>query len=511
MPLTKFATKTYTGLAKHLASSPGRPKPVLTKPPTDEFSALNTLIHHRSDRWSRQARAIKFDIEFKAIEQERRRVAKELHDEVLPLLARLLRAVQGSSNGCDKANQSLVDKLHSTVAAFRDLLGELHPVDLEELGLVPALESLCKRYARFSGRSILFAGAGDDCSLSVLQQLCLYRAMQVVLRMFVDSDNDLLVVGFERRDADSMITLRCVDKRVASADWLSPQSRDFDTFEAWCAMACAKVESGANEGGTGPYDLAVSASDSVPPKEDVFELIGQLSQIRLQELDTIMAFAQEEWARLINEDCLLFKNLAIEVERKRISGDINRLILPGLSALVEFSERSADESVRSEVARRMKVIENGVNAVITELHPRLLSEAGLLPSITALVERFRRASLIDTTVISSLSVTEVEDILLDAKFAIYRVTQEALNNIEKHSKATRALVTVRHDSGELVICIEDNGMGFQGSGSTLSRGLRIIRERAFEIGATVTWGRPASFATGTLVTISLRNADQKRG
>jgi signal transduction histidine kinase len=114
--------------------------------PFDECSALNALIQDRGTQWSAHARAIKFDIEFKAIEAERRRVAKDLHDEILPALARLIRSIQGlnsNSNHSDETNSQIVENLHDTVAAFRDLLGELHPVDLEELGLVPALSNLC--------------------------------------------------------------------------------------------------------------------------------------------------------------------------------------------------------------------------------------------------------------------------------------------------------------------------------------------------------------------------------
>jgi signal transduction histidine kinase len=150
----------------------------------------------------------------------------------------------------------------------------------------------------------------------------------------------------------------------------------------------------------------------------------------------------------------------------------------------------------------MQVIAVGVRNIMSELYPSLLAKTGLVSSIKSLVTRFKRATLIETRVVHSLSCGEV-DLPIDAKFAIYRVTQEALNNIEKHSDATHTLVTVKSVMDELVICIEDNGKGFQKSGSTLSRGLKNIRERAAEIGAKVAWQRSSSFGTGTAVTISL--------
>lgn len=470
--------------------------------PSDEFSALNALIQDREACWSIKARAIKFDIEFKAIEQERRRVAKELHDEILPSLSRLIRSVE--SQGISANTEPLTAAVRETIAAFRDLLGELHPVDLEELGLVPALSNICKRYARMTGRAIVFAHEMEDCGLSDLQQLCLYRALQSTLSMFANSENDILLVSYDCVGEESIITARCIDRRVSSADWLSSDSPEFSAFETWCAMAGAECKIGDNYRGDFPCDLFISVSNSARAPHDASCLIGELAQVRLDELDSIIALAQAEWIQLINRDCSLFKKLAVEVERKRISEEINRVILPHLDCIKRLADASKIKAVRLDVHERMSVIESGVNEVMSELHPRLLAEAGLFPSIRTLVDRFKHASLIETTIISNMWSDEIDEIALESKFAIYRVVQEALNNIEKHSGATRALITIIFNAGELLVLIEDNGKGFKGCKSTLSRGLRNIHERAREIGARVSWDESASFKTGTLVTISLR-------
>lgn len=471
----------------------------------DEFSALTALIQDRGARWSKKARAIKFDIEFKAIEHERRRVAKELHDEILPSLARLIRSIQAN----DARTVALVEELHNTVAAFRDLLGELHPVDLEELGLVPALSNICKRYARNTNRCVVFTEVTEECNLSALQQLCLYRAVQSVLKMFADSDNDILVVHYNRDSNSSVIKIRCVDKRVSSAAWLSPDKPEYELFESWCGMAGAALRFRPEEDEEFPCDLAVSVCEAQPPAEDIHTLIGQLTQIRLHELDTIVAFAQEEWANLINRDCSLFRTLAIDAERKKISEAIDRGIRPNLNRTIELvgSAEALSEATKNEVVNRLQTIGTGIGEVMAELHARLLEEAGFMPSIRALVDRFRCASMIPTTILSSPTTDEV-DICLEAKFAIYRVIQEALNNIEKHSDASCAMVTVRCSVEKLIISIEDNGKGIAGTQrNVLARGVRNIRERAEEIGAIVAWVPARSFTTGTLVTITLNIED----
>ncbi len=66
------------------------------------LTALSLQILERTMAWSDQARAHKYETEFKLIEQERRRVAKELHDEVLPHLSRLVRTLQSKEKGIEK-------------------------------------------------------------------------------------------------------------------------------------------------------------------------------------------------------------------------------------------------------------------------------------------------------------------------------------------------------------------------------------------------------------------------
>ncbi len=465
-------------------------------------SAENARIQDIGARWSAEARTIQFDFEFKAVEQERRRVAKELHDESLPLLARLIRAIQSES--AHNAS-TLIDEVHQAISSFRDLLGELHPVDLEELGLVSALDNICKRYVRICGRFVLFFEQTEECQLSQLQQLCLYRAMQALLKMFAESQNDMLMINYNRLEGKSVITVRCADKLVSSAEWITAERADFDAFEAWCALAGAKVQFdsfGLRD--QFPNDLVISVSEeapnALPSKPADFD---DLSQARLSELDSILTHAKDEWARLINRDRALFENLAVESERKKISEEIDRMILPRLKQIIKLAGQLGDNEIAHDVNQRMGIIASGVSAVMSDLHPKLLAEAGLIASIQALVDRFRRASLIESTISSNLESERI-DISQEAKFAIYRVTQEALNNIEKHSSATHAIVTVEQKADLLLVSIEDNGTGFQGARNTLSRGLKNIRERASAIGAAVDWQNAVSFPSGTIVTISLR-------
>jgi signal transduction histidine kinase len=74
----------------------------------------------------------------------------------------------------------------------------------------------------------------------------------------------------------------------------------------------------------------------------------------------------------------------------------------------------------------------------------------------------------------------------EVKVAIYRIAQEALNNITKHSGATEASVILRCEPEEIELIVRDNGRGFNVNSIPPDRlGVGIMRERAGSIGADV--------------------------
>ena len=92
--------------------------------------------------------------------------------------------------------------------------------------------------------------------------------------------------------------------------------------------------------------------------------------------------------------------------------------------------------------------------------------------------RARTMTAVTTTVVGDCSLP------LEARFALYRIAQEALNNVTKHAQAGH--VTIRLDCGPeyTTLCICDDGRGFDLDDIRAQQmGLRIMRERAQDIGA----------------------------
>jgi len=85
---------------------------------------------------------------------------------------------------------------------------------------------------------------------------------------------------------------------------------------------------------------------------------------------------------------------------------------------------------------------------------------------------------------------------------LFRLTQEALNNVVKHSQAKTIKITLEESDSDIILSIVDDGIGFQEKERGDSRGLRYMRLRADLIGARIAW-QAGPAMTGTKVKIEL--------
>jgi PAS domain S-box-containing protein len=123
-----------------------------------------------------------------------------------------------------------------------------------------------------------------------------------------------------------------------------------------------------------------------------------------------------------------------------------------------------------------------MRTLLFELRPAALADAELGDLLKQLAESVTgRARLPVSTVIEGQCTLPP-----DTKIALYRIAQEALNNIAKHSGAESAQVELRRSSEKVELRVRDNGTGFDVlKASNRSLGLGIMRERARAIGATI--------------------------
>ena len=114
--------------------------------------------------------------------------------------------------------------------------------------------------------------------------------------------------------------------------------------------------------------------------------------------------------------------------------------------------------------------------IAADLRPLVLDDLGLVPAIEWLVQNFTQRTGIACT------LDAAEDIELGEPHAsaVFRMVQESLVNVAKHSRATKVEVSVEHSGSQVTLQVQDNGVGFipGGTRKPTSLGLVGLRERA---------------------------------
>ncbi|MFI5199441.1 MAG: GAF domain-containing sensor histidine kinase [Candidatus Limnocylindrales bacterium] len=188
--------------------------------------------------------------------------------------------------------------------------------------------------------------------------------------------------------------------------------------------------------------------------------------------------------------------LAVIDERERISKDLHDGIIQNLYAVslsLEDVPVLIDED-RVEAADRIERAIDSIHLSIQDirnfifgLRPGLLEGVSLVGGLAALIEEYRHNSMLDLELELGSKVAEPPSEITGQLLAM---TGEALSNITRHSRASRATISLANvpDQGRVDLVIEDNGQGFDPAkvGKLGHQGLANIRERATRIGAAVT-------------------------
>ena len=202
---------------------------------------------------------------------------------------------------------------------------------------------------------------------------------------------------------------------------------------------------------------------------------------------------------------------AQEDERKRIATDLHDGLTQTLSAVdvwvveasAEIRENNTTEAQQSlETARKLaRQAIDEVQRIFKHLRPAMLDNLGLLDTIRWSCKEFEKIHP-DINVRIDLDVREI-DVPGTLKIMIFRVMQEAMNNIAKHSHATRIKLALTLGNNLLTFTIEDNGRGFdlkkviQDKSRLRGLGLESMKDRTKLSGGTLALtSRPG---TGTTI------------
>ncbi|MDX1952636.1 MAG: PAS domain S-box protein [Verrucomicrobiota bacterium] len=247
------------------------------------------------------------------------------------------------------------------------------------------------------------------------------------------------------------------------------------------------------------YREVVESDDSARPlvlrvksKDGDFKYIEAISIVqRLEEAPLMFGFARDITARRNAEEAL--RELphrileAQEGERRRVSRELHdsvNQILASIKFRLQHMETqvASDEKFLSASTKTRSLLENAlqeVRRISRNLRPSELDDFGLLSAVESLKDEFQERTGMKVSMETTGNVQRIEPFI---ELALYRIVQEALTNVEKHSGARTVSLAVAFADDYVTLHIQDDGKGFnQEEGPKRRRrglGLLNIQERS---------------------------------
>ncbi len=178
-------------------------------------------------------------------------------------------------------------------------------------------------------------------------------------------------------------------------------------------------------------------------------------------------------------------------------------ILTAVGLMVQRTVRlPAAETFRTELREIHSIVQqtlDKVRSLSQALHPVMLEEVGLESAVDTYIPVFEKRTGIAVTYKKTGHCAQIDG---DVAIHTYRVLQEALNNVARHSQSTTAIVRLQLSPASLALEVEDNGPGFPNSDRRGGIGLVSMRERAEILHGLIEF-RNASAHGGALVQLTV--------
>jgi two-component system sensor histidine kinase UhpB len=214
----------------------------------------------------------------------------------------------------------------------------------------------------------------------------------------------------------------------------------------------------------------------------------RLQVLRNDEISRVVVAFNRMLDRLESERRQSGRRILIAQEAERVGiardlhdevGQVLTGVLLHLDAIAERAPEHGQEIGEAKQSVRRALDE--VRRISSELRPEMLEQLGLVSALTELTRTFSRVAGIRVERQFSGSLPKLE---ADAELAVYRIAQESLTNVARHSQATRVIVALEHGLHSIVLRVVDDGRGFAGEPEEHG-GLRSMRERALLVGAAL--------------------------
>ena len=170
---------------------------------------------------------------------------------------------------------------------------------------------------------------------------------------------------------------------------------------------------------------------------------------------------------------------AQEAERMAVARDLHDEVGQLLTGVLLLLNAEGPELEQARRAVRQALDE--VRRISSELRPEMLETLGLASALTELSTSFARVTGIH---VERRLAAQLPSLDADVELAVYRIAQESLTNVARHSHATSVTIELESHPASVVLRVADDGDGFAAPPAE-SGGLRSMRERAVLIGAAL--------------------------
>ncbi len=197
-----------------------------------------------------------------------------------------------------------------------------------------------------------------------------------------------------------------------------------------------------------------------------------------------------------------------ELERKRIAQDLHDSLGGLLSAIkLQF------EKVRSDSEFKIEGFDNAqglldtavdeVRSISRNLQPSSLNDMGLVAAINDLINRYTGGAYPDIDFQTYNIPRNLDDMFATS---IYRIIQELLNNAIKYAKASEILIQLNKEDDELIISVEDDGIGFNTMSFEKGMGLENVQSRVKYLKGDLQIDSQENVGTSYLIHVKMDNA-----
>ena len=241
------------------------------------------------------------------------------------------------------------------------------------------------------------------------------------------------------------------------------------------------------------------AKQKINSETNQSELLHELQTYHAQQQRQHLEHMEEHQNHLtmLEDNRALMKSLFMdqEKERRHLSHKLHDEMGHWIAAIQAEAEALSDgtnlasatragaQAISSSVCQMHEVL----HALLRQLRPVMLDELGLGDSLRELQSQWIACNA--NTECELLLRGDIEELGDDIKIAVYRIIQEALNNVRSHAHATQVNVRLSREYGELgdtlVLSIEDNGRGYDSEQKPGGMGLLEMRERAIALGGVL--------------------------